>query len=351
MTLKKRTPVVSFVAAGLLCWCQQEAAIAHGPQRPHPSTEETAPRARAQNSAVNLLDPRVRLALKQAQLGGLAGGLRQIAQRVVTDLNDDVNDLNQLTGTISRQRILQARDLEAGFGMRRWTPEVFERKVDVAYEKASDLIGQYRQIMPWITVVISDDGLKMDGVTDRLECLAARTEYVAVEFTNRTQRPRPFNVSGNVAGKAVAPSAGSVAPLSTAFALVELSKQQPGAVEVSLTCAAGEESVSGKWQASIKPSHELTLKIVNAATELPCAARAFIRGSDGRYWIADERAVILAGQRNIMKFGYANETVKAILPPGEVQLKLQKGFEYRIAERTESISGSRSRLQTVNRNS
>lgn len=35
------------------------------------------------------LDPRVRSALKQARTGNLARGLSQLAQRVVTDLNDD----------------------------------------------------------------------------------------------------------------------------------------------------------------------------------------------------------------------------------------------------------------------
>ena len=39
--------------------------------------------------------------------------------------------------------------------------------------------------------------------------------------------------------------------------IVEIPKRKAETVGVSLTCAMGEENVSRKWQALVKPSHEL----------------------------------------------------------------------------------------------
>ena len=246
---------------------------------------------------------RVRSAQKRSRLGGLAGGLRQLARRVVTDRNDAVNSLTQMAGTISRQRTLQARNLEAGFGMKRWSPEMFERKVDAALRQAGDLMAEYRKAMPWVTAVISKGDLKMQSASPRWEGLAGRAEYVAIEITNDLQRAQRFSISGEAAGKEIVPRTGTVAPLSTAYAFVEFTASKAGTVDISLRCAVGENIASGSWPVSVKPSHKLTLNIVNASTGKPGAARAFIRGSDGRYAIAGLRPIVLAGERSILKFG------------------------------------------------
>lgn len=271
------------------------------------------------------------------------------AQRVVTDLNEGVSSLKQMTGAISRQRILQARKMDAGFGMRRWSGETFEQKVDAALQKANDLIGEYRKIMPWVSVTISTDGLAMKAASERMECLAGRNECVAIEVMNRLQRPRRFSIAGEAAQKVIPRTTGTVAPLSTAYAFAEFRAEKTETLELSLNCTVGEKIASGRWQVSAQPSHQLTLNILNAATGKPCAARAFIRGGDGRYWIAGQRPVILAGERKIMKFGYADGTVKAVVPAGDVLLKLQKGFEYRIAERSESISEDKAITMSLDR--
>jgi hypothetical protein len=159
-----------------------------------------------------------------------------------------------------------------------------------------------------------------------------------VEITNRLQRPKPFTVSGSVDGRAIAPVGGIVAPLSTSYAFAESAAEESGELGLALKCQVAEEAVSGEWRVPVRPLYQLRLDIMNESTGQPCAARASVRGSDGRYWIAGQRPVILAGERNIMRFGYANGVVQATLPAGEAQLKLQKGFEYQIAESTKNIT-------------
>ena len=89
MTRQTRSLVVSLAAACLLCMCPREDAQAHEPQHPRRTPDEATEHAIGQALTETALDPRVRSALKQARTGNLARGLSQLAQRVVTDLNDD----------------------------------------------------------------------------------------------------------------------------------------------------------------------------------------------------------------------------------------------------------------------
>ena len=333
----KRHLVTILVFACLAAWGRYGVVHAHGPQYLHLSPGLEAQEkgtSRTEKRRARRPDP---LNNRQQRLGALAGALRQLAQRVVTDRNETIAALIQKTTAISRQRILRTGNRQAGFGMQRWSSEVFEQKVDAARQQAQALIADFRKDMPWVTVIISRDGMQMQTPGPRWECLAGRKETIAVEITNDLRQARAFSISGTVAGKAIAPVAAKVAPLSATYAFVEFSVGQPGKIDISLNCVVGERSSGQTFQAAVKPSYCLTLNIVDAATGKPCAARAFIRGSDGRYAITKDRPVVLAGERKTMRFGYVDGRVEALLPAGEVRLKLQKGFEYEIAEKTETM--------------
>ena len=272
--------------------------------------------------------------MKEAKLGRLLGGLRQIVPTVVTDLNDEFNTLSQKAGTLQRQKTLIVRNMPSGYGMKRWSPEMFNQRLDEAHRTATQLLGQYRKILPCVGVTIGEEQITFSVPSQPIRLLAGRSDYLLLEITNQTPNPRGIEISGQVAGKPI-PWASTVAvPRSESYLLVPVRAENPGDVAISLTCTSQEQTVKQDLDAVATPSHRLTLSIVNAGTGKPCAARAYVRGSDGRCFVAFGKPIVLAGARNVMKWGYADGLLEAVLPPGEVKIKLEKGFEYKPAEQT-----------------
>ena len=278
-----------------------------------------------------------RSAGNQALLFQAVQNIQPLARAIITDLNDEVGTLNARHQNIGRQRTLQRRDMPNGYGMKRWPVDEFDRRVATALADANDLLERYRSVVPWVEIEVNDAGIEVIAALDAIECLAGRPEHVAIVMTNATNARQSLRVVAQDGSIDIA-----APPRLSSVGVIPFSIRKPGEFALALELTAGENAMGLELAGVATKACRFTLNIVNADTKKRCAARASIRGSDGRYWIAGNRPVTLAGQRAVHKFGYADGRVTALVPPGEVTVMVRKGFEYEVAELTTAIRGKKS---------
>ena len=296
-----------------------------------------------------LEESRRRTVVPASRLDAMVRSLQKLARAVVIDLNDDVNAVSLQAETLQRQRWLQAENQSAGFGMPRWPQEQFDAVLERATAAAADVWERYRQRLTWVEVTFGPDGTSVTPPSRSFECLVGRSEALVVQINNQTRQGLNVDVSGQAGDTPIRASQTFVPPNSTECACVLVTVAAPGPLEVRLQCSAGALNTAVQCSGLARPSCRLTIQLVDAATGKPTAARAFVRTEDGRYFVHDDRTVYLAGGKNIQKFGYEDSQFVAVVPPGPVQIKLQRGFEYELTERTEVVGADKTITMALTR--
>ena len=269
---------------------------------------------------------------KRGQLNQQVNALKQFAAKVVTDLGDRTVTVIRRASGINRQRMLQRRDLKGGFGMRRWSDEKYAQAIDKALAEADELLVEYKTLVVFAELTVGPAGLKLTSPIEKRECLADRRELVVLAVANPTRVHWKLAVTGQAGATTIKSINRAARPHAVEYVFVPFTVGRFPTFRVSLNCASEGGSLKVTTQGAVKPRTRLTVKIINAATGKPCAARVEMRGADGRYAIADDRPVVLAGSGGSKKFGYVDGSVRAVFPPGKVRLKVSKGFEYLPAE-------------------
>ena len=320
---------LSVVCAAALAAGGLTDATAHGPRHPNsPHREQFVP-APAPARGPRRANPSE---AKRGRLNARANVLKEFAQAVVTDLGDRAAKISQTATQINRQRSLRNRNMDGGYGMRRWSDEKYDQILDKTLADADTLLAEYKKLLGWVEVQFSTDGMKLLSRPQRLECLAGRREVIVFEVANSTGAKQVFRVTGSASpgGRIDLEGAKPVGPRTVTYVFASLRIPSAGDRKLKVSYSCGRERGDFTVPLTVKPSHKLLVNIVNAATGKPCAARAWVKGADGRYTIAQNRPVALAGGRKVYKFGYANGQVRAVLPRGPVEIKIQKGFEYEV---------------------
>ena len=269
---------------------------------------------------------------KRGQLNRQLNALKKFAAEIVTDLTDRTVALGRRVNAINRQRMLQMRDMKGGFGMRRWSDEKYAQAIDKALAEAEELLAEYKKLVIFVELKVTPKGLKLAAPIEQRECLADRRELVVLAVTNPRRSHFRMAVTGG-AGTTTLKSINLAAkPRGVEYVFVPFKPGRFPTYRVALNCASVGGSLKITTSGPVKPRVYLTVKVINAATGKPCAARVEMRGADGRYAIANDRPVVLAGSAGMKKFGYVDGTVKAVFPAGKVKVKVTKGFEYLPAE-------------------
>jgi len=217
--------------------------------------------------------------------------------------------------------------------MQRWPENKLHQHIDLNLNAAKRTMTDYENLLPCVKAIITKSGIDITAGPASIKCLAGRDEYILFEIVNQKQGPQAFHITGSVNGKPIEKTSGLEFPRSRTYLPVKFAVDKPGSYDIHLVLTCDSHTSALDLKALAEPSYRLVVNIIDAKTQKPCAARVFIKGSDGRYVIAAGRPIELALTRNNYKYGYADGKVEAVLPRGETNIKIQKGFEYKIAEK------------------
>ena len=196
-------------------------------------------------------------------------------------------------------------------------------------------------LVPSLEVALTPAGARLDAQSSA-RVVAGRRESLVVRLAVPPSARGPLAIRGTCAtGLRLEPAELQLGGEAVHYALLAVEADRPGTHRLELQFEGGQRSARLAVELEAVPSGRLSGSLFEAAGEaerIPVPARVTVTGADGRYYLPAH----LDGQRPSRRdvaFGYfyADGELELVVPAGPVQVRAERGFEYRPATRSTRV--------------